>query len=128
MNEAHLSDAEWKVMNVVWETAPTDARTVLEALEDETGWAYTTVKTMLQRLVDKGALRVRKVGIKSVYRPRIERDDAQRGALRALVDKAFGGMSKAMMHMLMSEETLSKRDRATLRRMLEANDADGGDA
>ena len=52
---ARLSEAEWRVMNVVWAQAPVSTRDVLERVEDETKWAYTTVKTVLDRLVTKNA-------------------------------------------------------------------------
>ena len=50
MDEPHLTDAEWKVMDVVWDRGPVAVRDVHGALEASTRWAYTTVKTLLDRL------------------------------------------------------------------------------
>ena len=50
-----LNDSEWKVMQALWGRHPATARDVLEQVERETAWAYTTVKTLLARLVEKGA-------------------------------------------------------------------------
>ena len=120
----HLSDAEWKVMDVVWKRHPATVRDVLESVEEETGWAYSTVKTFLGRLAEKGALEVEKRGNSSVFRPRISRRQARRSALRSLVQKAFGGAFAPLLHQLMDEESLSERDRVELLRMLE--ESEGG--
>jgi len=113
-----LSEAEWKIMNRVWADHPATARAVLEAVEADTGWAYTTVKTMLTRLVEKGALKERKRRGTSEYEPLLTRGKARAAALRALLDRAFGGALGPMMSHLVDEEHLSKKERAELRRML----------
>mgnify|MGYP002390148889 CR=1 FL=1 len=51
-----LSDAEWKVMRALWARHPATARELLDALAADTGWAYTTLRTLLARLVEKGAV------------------------------------------------------------------------
>lgn len=114
-----LSDAEWTVINVVWERSPATARDVLERTEAETGWAYTTVKTLLSRLVEKGALRVRKRANTSLYEPLISRQDARRSALRALLDRAFDGTFGGLLQHLIADEKLSGKDRERLRSMLQ---------
>ena len=118
MAGTQLSDAEWKVMHAVWADAPTTARRVLEALEAETGWKYSTVKTMLDRLVDKGALTSAREGITTVYESRVSREDAQRSAMHAFAGKAFGGTVGTMVHFLVEHESLSAKDRRTLERLL----------
>ena len=116
-----FSDAEWKIMNVLWTRDRATARDVLEALS-ETAWAYTTVKTLLTRLVEKGALREAKQGNTSVYRTVVNRNKARGKALRALIDKAFDGAFAPLMAHLVDHEKLSPRDR---RRLQELLDADG---
>jgi BlaI family penicillinase repressor len=114
-----LSEAEWKIMNRVWEDHPTTARDVLESVIDETGWAYTTVKTMMNRLVEKGVLREKKRGGTSQYEPKLTRRGARTAALKALMDRAFDGAMGPMMSFLVKDEKLSKRDREDLQRMLD---------
>ena len=116
----HLSGTEWTVMNAVWTDPPVTARQVLDACVEETGWAYTTVKTLLDRLVDKGALAERKRANVSVYEPRITREDARRSALRRLVDRAFGGAMPSLVHHLVDVERLSAGERSELEAALEA--------
>ena len=115
----HLSDAEWKVMQVVWRRAPVTARDVREALLAETGWAHTTVKTLLTRLCAKGALGETRVGNASSYTPAVAEDAARRSALRAFAERAFGGDLVPMVRFMIEERELSPRDRARLRRALD---------
>ncbi len=113
-----LSDTEWTVINVVWERSPASARDVLELTEAETGWAYTTVKTLLSRLVEKGALRMRKRANTSLYEPLVSRKDARRSAVRSLLDRAFDGTFGGLLQHLVTDEKLSKKDRDKLKAML----------
>ena len=114
-----LSEAEWKVMNVVWQRQAASARDVLEALGDDADWAYTTVKTMLARLVEKGALKVQMRANTSVYEPVLTRRQARRSAMRALAQRAFDGAFAPMLHFLMREQNLSPRQRQELLKLLE---------
>ena len=116
---AELSDAEWKVIRALWKRHPASARDVLETLHAETGWAYTTVKTLLARLVAKGAAAVRLRANTSLYEPLMTEDEARRTEVKLLVDRAFGGASVPLLRFVMADEKLSAKDRAELREMLE---------
>lgn len=125
-----LSDAEWTVMRAVWNRTPASARDVLDQVGEETGWAYNTVKTMLVRLVEKGALSESRRANTSVYEPRITRNEARGSALRSLLDRAFDGTFGSLLQHLMTEERLSRRDLDALEHMLqesESSDARAGD-
>lgn len=113
-----LSESEWKVMKVVWERHPASVRDVFEALQGDKGWAYSTVKTMLTRLADKGALEMGKRGNVSLFEPRVSANDAKRSALRTLLNSAFDGTFGSLVHHLFAEEKLSRRDREELSAML----------
>lgn len=114
----HFSEAEWKVMKVLWQQHPASVRDLLDVLDADTGWAYSTVKTLLARLVDKGAVRVDKRANTSLFEPLVAEPEAQRSALRALLDRAFDGTFGALVHHLVAEEKLSPRDRDELRALL----------
>lgn len=114
-----LSDAEWTVMRAVWERPPASARDVLDRAGSETGWAYTTVKTLLARLVEKGALRMTMRGNVSLYEPRLTMRQARIAAVRALIDRAFDGTFGSLLQHLIAEEKLSAKDRAALARLIE---------
>ena len=123
-----LTETQWKVMNEVWRNPPASARDVLEALEGRTGWAYTTVKTILDRLVEKGALKVRMRANTNLYEPLVTRQEARRSEVRSLMDRAFDGAFGPLVHFLLSEEKLSEKDRAELKRLLSEQEEEGGGA
>ena len=118
-----LSDTDWIVMRVVWARGPVTARQVLDAVGDDAQWAYTTVKTMLTRLVEKGAIEVddaAKAGSAAAYRALISQSLARRSALRGLVDRAFGGTFGSLVQHMADEEPLSSTERKRLVRWLDA--------
>lgn len=109
-----LTDAEWKIMRCLWDKSPATARELCGRLD--TGWAYTTVKTFLDRLVEKGAVRARRRGQADVYTPAVKEADARRDALSALARKAFDGAVGPMVHFLVGK--LSPKERAEVKRLL----------
>jgi BlaI family penicillinase repressor len=113
-----LTEAEWKIMNVLWKRHPASARDILEAVEAETDWAYTTVKTLLSRLEAKGALRSRMRANTALYEPVLSRANARRSALRAVLETAFHGAFGPMVQFLVSDERLSAKERDELLRLL----------
>lgn len=110
----HLSDCEWKVLDAVWQAHPATVRDVMDRLAGRSTWAYTTVKTMLTRLVDKGALESRKQANTTFYTPLISREEARRLALHALRDRAFDGAFAPLVEFVLADDELSGEDRAAL--------------
>ncbi len=113
-----LSDAEWTVMEALWEKAPASGREVSDRTHPTTAWAYTTVKTLLSRLVEKGAVAEEKRGNQSFFSPLVTRKEARRSAVRALLDRAFGGTFGSLLQHMVEDERLSAKDRARLTAML----------
>jgi predicted transcriptional regulator len=109
-----LSDAEWTVMCAVWDRGEASARDVHESVSDATGWAYTTVKTVLARLAVKGAVSERKRANASMYAPLVTRDRARGSAVRSLIDRAFEGTFGSLVMHLVAHERLSKKERQQL--------------
>src|SRR5262245_45157905 len=99
-----LTDAEWVVMTALWGRSPASVRDVLERLPPGTSWAYTTVKTLLTRLVEKGAVHARKRANTSLFEPLVTRQQARRSALRSLLNRAFEGTFGALFQHLLAEE------------------------
>ena len=118
-----LTDAEWQLMNVLWSNHPTTARELSEQLPQDNKWAYTTIKTMLTRLVTKGAVSERKRGNTSIYQPLLDRQNARRSALRTLIDQAFEGGLAPMLNFLMEDKSLNNTERKVLQEMLNKKDS-----
>jgi BlaI family transcriptional regulator, penicillinase repressor len=91
MAAVQISDAEWRVMQVVWERKAATAAEVIAALAGPTGWRHRTVRTLLARLVDKGVLAAEADGNRYVYRPLVSRGTCVRAESRSFLEKVFGG-------------------------------------
>jgi BlaI family penicillinase repressor len=114
-----ISDAEWIVMNLVWSSSPIEAAEVIEQLGEANGWSAATVKTMLHRLVRKGALSTEQTGKKYLYRPALRRDACIRQASRSFLDRVFGGNATPALLHLVKMAKLSAQDAAEIRAMLD---------
>lgn len=118
------SDAEWKVLHALWRRGKATSRELLEELAAE-DWAYTTLKTMLTRMEEKGFVRSRPVGNAAQYEPLIERDETQRSALRSMIERVFEGAAGPLLAHLAAEERLSAAERAQLEQKLRASESRG---
>jgi len=114
-----LAGTEWLAMSALWRKGSATARELHAALEPTTGWAYTTVATILKRLAEKGAVESKRRGSARVFEPKVTRLGARRSAFRTLLERAFDGAVGPFLHFLLEEERLSKREREELKRLLE---------
>ena len=115
-----LTESEWAIIKAVWTHQPCAAPTVQEALADSHGWAYSTVRTFLDRMADKGLLTTEKVRHLTLYRAAVTRRQAQLGELRYALRHAFDGALKPMVETLLSSETLSSRELDELEALINA--------
>ena len=115
-----ISDAEWQVMDVLWAArAPLTANDVVETLTGRCDWSPATVKTLLNRLAAKGALRHKADGKRYLYSPAVTRDACVRRETRGLLDRLFGGAAGAMLAHFVEESKLTKDEVEQLRRLLD---------
>lgn len=113
-----ISDAEHAVMEVLWADAPLTANAVAERLTDSQSWTLPTVKTLLSRLLSKGALAAETEGRRFLYRPLIERADYVSGESRRLVDRLFGGRLSPLVAHLAEQEALTADDISEIEALL----------
>jgi BlaI family penicillinase repressor len=113
-----LTKAEWQIMNALWENHPATARDVMDRLPTGVKWAYTTIKTMLTRLVEKKAVSEAKQGNTSVYDPLVSQRKARISAFRSLLDQAFDGAMGPLVHFLVEEKQLTPKQQAELVELL----------
>lgn len=114
-----LSDAEWIVMNLIWDSQPTEARDVIAFLGPSHQWSDATVKTMLHRLVKKKVLAAQQVGKKYRYTAAVGRSACVRKASRSFLDRVFGGdAAPALLHLVKAAK-LSEDELDQLRKLLE---------
>ncbi len=115
---AELTEAEWIIMKVVWENEPCAAGTVQEALANSKDWAYSTVKTTMDRMANKGFLKIRKIRNLQLFSSAISEVDAKRGEFHKMLTRAFDGALTPMMQFLIDHEGLSKSESAQLRKIV----------
>lgn len=108
--DQELTEAEWEIIQVVWERQPCAAPTVQEELAARKKWTYSTVKTMMDRMVVKGLLKTERIRNLMLYRSAISQEDARRGELLKTVKRAFGGAFTPMMQFMVENDTLSRRE------------------
>jgi predicted transcriptional regulator len=105
-------------MNALWQKHPATARDIMERLDRRVNWAYTTIKTMLTRLVEKKAVGEAKRGNTSVYEPLVSQRKARLSAFRSLLDQAFDGAVGPLVHFLAAEDQLTAKEKAELKKIL----------
>ncbi len=115
---AELTEAVWVIMKVVWENEPCAAGTVQEALANSKDWAYSTIKTTMDRMANKGFLKIQKIRNLQLFSSVISEVDAKRGEFRKMLKRAFDGALTPMMQFLIEHEGLSKAESAQLRKLV----------
>ena len=116
----NLTEAELRLMDVLWERGRATVAEVAEALPPELGLAYNTVLTTLRILESKGYLRHSKIkdARAFVYRPVVGRQEAGRSALRYLVSRFFRNSAEALVVNLLGDEKLEERELERIRKLL----------
>ena len=123
----HLTEAELRLMDVLWEKGAATVAEVAEALPKDLNLAYNTVLTTMRILENKGYVKHRKPreGRAFVYRPAVSRELASRSALRYLLDRFFRNSAEALVLNLLDDEKLSEEEIHRIRALLKES-AEGG--
>ena len=120
-----ISEAESQVMEVLWQRHPQAADEVISALSAHTDWAEPTIKTLLNRLLRKGAIQADRDGRRYLYSPRLQRQDWLAQQSESFVDRLFGGRVAPLVAHFSDQRKLSAKDIAELKRLIaEIEDGD----
>jgi BlaI family penicillinase repressor len=114
-----LTAAEWKVMKIIWRQKSCAARDVYEEAGQLFGWAPTTTKTLLRRLVDKGHLSATAVGTSYLYRPARPAFESIAGAADTLLSNTLEGMDGRLLAYMVKKSRLTSDDLNELRALLD---------
>jgi BlaI family transcriptional regulator, penicillinase repressor len=114
-----IADSEWRVMKLLWKKSPQSSCDIIEELKDSTRWSPKTVKTLLSRLVKKGALAYDQEGRIYRYYPLVGEIECARSESRSFLDRVYGGALQPMLAAFIEEERLSKNEIEELKRILE---------
>jgi BlaI family penicillinase repressor len=117
-----ISEAESVVMQVLWKRSPMAAEEVFAALAGRQDWQEATVKTLLNRLLKKGAISAEREGRRYLYAPLLRREDWLQQESESLLDRLFGGRLAPMVAHFSEHRKLSKKDIAELRKLIQELD------
>jgi BlaI family transcriptional regulator, penicillinase repressor len=117
-----MTHAEWEVMAVVWERAPMAASAVVEELHERKQWSLATVRTLLRRLVNKGALAQEPEGKRYIYRPLVSMEACVRQESESFWERVLGRAPSAALIHLVKRAELSKQDIQEMRRILRSKE------
>ena len=123
-----ISEAESVVMDVLWQRSPLTSEEVVAALAPRQDWQEATVKTLLNRLLNKGAIAADKDGRRYLYRPLLRREDWVLDESESLLARLFDGRVAPLVAHFSEHRKLSAQDVAELRRLVDALDMPAGDA
>ncbi len=114
-----ISDAEWVVMEVLWRAGSATAADVIAALAEDRDWNHRTIRTLLTRLVDKGALEARRAGHRYVYRPAVSREKCVRQESRSFLEKVFAGDTAELLVHFARDAKITPEQIERLRKLLD---------
>ncbi len=120
-----LTEAEWAIIQTVWDHEPVPAPTVQELLEEQRGWSYSTVKTLMDRMVKKGLLTTERIRNLMLYTSAITRKEAQSKEILKTLKRAFEGAMTPMMQFLLESDHLSHSELDELEAMIKVRKSGG---
>ena len=110
-NRISLTQAEWSVMESLWEAGPLTGREVTQRMEQSCGWSRSTTLTLLSRLEAKGALEsVPAEKGPKVFSPLLRREDAALGETKDFLERVYQGSLSLMVSALTKKQALSREE------------------
>jgi BlaI family transcriptional regulator, penicillinase repressor len=119
-----ISAAESQVMEALWRRSPLTAEEIVAEVAAPQGWSEATVKSLINRLLTKGAIEAEKDGRRYLYRPRVDRLAYLSDESRGLLDRLFGGRIAPLVSHFSKTDQLSPEDIAELKRLIAELDDD----
>lgn len=104
------TDAEWKILEVLWDASPRTMAEITKELEPSTGWTRHTVITLLKRMQEKGSVDVDETGNVKRYFPRVTREEASRDQTQKLLRRVFSGKATLLIHNLIDTGEMSMEE------------------
>ena len=108
------TEAEWKIMEVLWDAAPRSMGDITRILEPVTGWTRHTVITLLKRMQEKGSVAVDESGPVKTYTPLVSREEASASQTKKLLSSVFDGKASLLISNLVDSGEISLREMQTL--------------
>ena len=111
MNIIKVSDAEYEIMEIIWnEEGEVTTADIIEKLGEDNLWKHTTILTLAKRLVDKNVLKVRKKGRINYYSPTITKDEYKSYQADDFIEEMYGGSVKSLVASLYDNRKIAEKD------------------
>lgn len=117
-NLPKISDAEWEVMKIIWSKEEATANEIIDNLKGKQEWKNTTIKSLINRLLNKEAIGFRKNGKEYFYYPLISEEECIKEESKSFLKKVFNGSLNEMVLNLVKSEKLTQEDINELRDIL----------
>lgn len=121
MPDRQCTEAEWKIMELLWDHAPRTMSDITKTLEPQTGWSRHTVITLLKRMQEKGTVAVDETGDVKRYSPLITREEASSQQTKKLLDHVFSGSASLLINHLVDSGEITVKEMDALMDMLRKN-------
>lgn len=128
MQDIHVTDSEWYVLDCLWQQSPQTAMELVEALSRRVEWAKSTTLTTLRRMEAKGLLAGETVGRSRRYTPLVDRETATVRETNGFLDRVYRGSVGQMVSTMARRQGLTEEDLAELRAILAQAEGGGQDA
>lgn len=115
-----ISDAEYDIMNIIWETSPISTNEICEQIQKTHSWNPKTVHTLLKRLYEKSAVTYEQRGRMFFYSPLVEKDAYLKQESNTFLQRFYNGAMEPLLSTLLSERTLSREEITELKRLLDS--------
>lgn len=113
-----ISDAEWTIMKIIWKSSQATSAYIVQSLKDKTKWKPATIKTLINRLLNKKAIGFNKVGNEYYYFPLVSEDECIKLESNSFINKVFNGSIKSMLLTFVESKEISKKDIEELKKIL----------
>ena len=114
-----LSQREWTVLNVLWQTGDAELGQIVTALHPETGWSRNTVLTYLTRMETKGLVAIDKEVTPHMYSATLDREACRHRERKSFLQRVYSGSAGDMIAAFIREEQITPEERDRLRRLLD---------
>jgi BlaI family transcriptional regulator, penicillinase repressor len=120
VNPPDISESEWIIMEALWKRSPQTASEVAKAVRRSTGWALNTVRTLLSRLVEKGALEANdnSSGVRE-FAPSIARETCVKAESESFLQRVFHGAAKPLLIHFAANSRLTPAEVRALKRLFD---------
>jgi BlaI family transcriptional regulator, penicillinase repressor len=116
-----LTDAELRIMNVLWEKGSATVHEVLQAMPEKPALAYNSVLTIVRILETKGYVKHVKDRRAHIYLPKVDRKDATRFEVRHLLGRFFGNSHESLVLNILEDQAIDADELARMRQLLEGS-------